>query len=292
MNWRKGLYGVAVAVALTIVTAMQMQSKQETILMQVNRETWPFALPRLPFSYDALEPAIDTKTVEVHYSRHHKAYVDALNKAMKGTDWTKYRLEELFSQASKLPTAIRNNVGGHWNHTFYWNCIRSPMANPGPSKKMLTILEKNFGSFDAFKAQFKEAGVTEFGSGWTWLIVKPDGSLAVVASNNQDNPLMDMAERKGTPILTCDVWEHAYYLKYLNRRDEYMDSFWNVVNWQRVEELLDSAVPISTAEVTSSYERCRWTVAATEPDELACLLAVTSTLMRSPGFSARLPLSG
>ncbi|MBS0634298.1 MAG: superoxide dismutase [Verrucomicrobia bacterium] len=220
---------------------MQLQSKQQTILTQVNSEKWPFSLPALPFSYDALEPAIDAKTVDIHYSRHHKAYVDALNKALAGTKWSGYRLEELFAVADTLPPAIRNNSGGHWNHTFYWNCIRSPMANPGPSKKMLTLLEKNFGSFEEFKAKFKETGVTEFGSGWAWLVVKPDGSLALYASNDQANPL---TEKLGKPILACDVWEHAYYLKYLNRRDEYMDAFWNVVNWQRVEELLDSAVSL------------------------------------------------
>lgn len=237
MNWRKVASGIGVAVVLTVITAMQMQPKNETILTQVNREVWPFSLPTLPFSYDGLEPDIDAKTVEVHYSRHHKAYVEALNKALSGTSWQKMRLEPMFAQASKLPAAIRDNAGGHWNHTFYWNIMRAPTANPGPSKLMLDLIDKNFGSFDNFKAKFKEAGTSRCGSGWTWLVVMPDGSLQTFSTSNQDNPLMDTAVVKGTPILACDVWEHAYYLKYLNLRGDYMDAFWNLVNWQRVEEL-------------------------------------------------------
>ncbi len=239
MNIRKLVWGVSCALVLTLVTAMQMgNSKEEGMVAKVSREVWPFTLPQLPYSYDALEPSIDAKTVDVHYSRHHKAYVDALNKAVSGTAWQKTPLEELFSNASKLSSPIRNNAGGHWNHTFYWSIMRRAQDNPGPSQKLKDLLIKNFGSVDAFKAKFREAGLTDFGSGWSWLIQLPDASLVIYASHNQDNPLMDTAEVRGTPLLACDVWEHAYYLKYLNRRDEYMDAFWNIVDWQRVEENL------------------------------------------------------
>ncbi len=240
MNWRKVVSGFAVAAVLTIITAMQMQPKNDNILVQVNSETYPFTLPPLPFAFDALEPVIDAKTVDVHYSRHHKAYVDNLNKAIKGNaKWQKMKLEELFSEASKLPAGVRNNAGGHWNHTFYWNIMRSPNANPGPSQKLLDELVKNFGSLGEFKAKFQEAGLSMFGSGWAWLVKMPDGSLKITSSHNQDNPLMDKAEVQGKPLLNCDVWEHAYYLKYLNRRDQYLEGFWKVVDWQRVEDLLN-----------------------------------------------------
>ncbi len=235
MSSRKVLIGFGVAALLTLICAMQMEPKASSIVAQVNREVWPFTLPPLPFDYTTLEPVIDAKTVDIHYSRHHKAYVDALNKAIGGSRFQKLKLEELFAQASKLPAPIRNNAGGHWNHTFYWSIMRSPANNPGPSPRLVEALNKNFGSFDAFKAKFREAGLTDFGSGWSWLVLMPDGTLQVYASHNQDNPLMDNAEVRGKPLLACDVWEHAYYLKYLNRRDEYMDSFWNIVDWQRVE---------------------------------------------------------
>lgn len=239
MSWRKIFCCLGLGTLLTLTLEIQGQSAEKSIMIETNRETSPFTLPPLPFAFDALEPYIDTKTVTVHYSRHHKAYVDALNKAISGTEWQKKTLEELFSQASKLPASIRNNAGGHWNHSFYWSIMRSPANNPGPSPELKKALEKAFGSFDAFKAKFREAGITDFGSGWSWLVRTPDGSLKIYASHNQDNPLMDISEVKGTPLLACDVWEHAYYLKYLNRRDEYMDSFWNLVDWQRVENLLN-----------------------------------------------------
>lgn len=238
MRWRKMVYGFSVAAALTLITAMQIQPNYQTILTQVNKETWPFSLPRLPFAYTALEPSIDAKTVDIHYMRHHKAYVDGLNKALKGTAWQNLRLEELFAQASTLPTQVINMAGGHWNHTFYWNGLRTPKSNPGPSKKLAALLKKNFGTVEAFKTKFVLAGLTEFGSGWAWLVLMPNGSLQICATNDQDNPLMDTSKVRGKPLLACDVWEHAYYLKYLNRRDEYMNSYWDIVDWQRIEELL------------------------------------------------------
>lgn len=240
MSLRKLMFGFGVAALITIVAAMQIEPKENNIVSKASQERWPFTFPPLPFAYNTLEPDIDARTVDIHYNRHHKAYVEALNKAINGTAWQKTKLEELFKEASKLPAQIRNNAGGHWNHTFYWSILRSPVNNPGPSQKLLDALTKNFGSFDIFKAKFREAGLTNFGSGWAWLVRLPDGSLTVYASHNQDNPLMDNSEIQGTPLLTCDVWEHAYYLKYLNRRDEYMDAFWKVVDWQRVEAILDA----------------------------------------------------
>lgn len=241
MNWKKTAYGFAVALVLTLITAMQMQDSQKPDMVELaGKEQFPFSLPKLPFAYDALEPSIDAKTVDIHYNRHHKAYVDALNKAVKGSTSQNKDLDTLIRTAGKLPASIRNNAGGHWNHTFYWSILRSAENNPGPSAKLIAELTKNFGSFDEFKKQFKEAGVTDFGSGWAWLVRLPDGSLQVYASHNQDNPLMDISKVRGKPILACDVWEHAYYLKYLNRRDEYMDNFWNIIDWERVEALLNT----------------------------------------------------
>jgi len=237
MGWRKVVAASGMVGALLIALAMQLQPTGKSIMAEVDRQKGLFVLPPLPFQYDSLEPSIDTKTVEVHYSRHHKAYVDALNKAVPGSNFEKNTLLELFAQASRLPPIIRNNAGGHWNHAFYWSVLRSVQNNRGPSPRMKKLLEEAFGTFDNFKALFRQAGVTTFGSGWAWLIKDQNGKLAITATRNQDNPLMDVAEIKGTPLLTCDVWEHAYYLKYLNRRDEHIDAFWNIVDWQRIEEL-------------------------------------------------------
>ena len=195
-----------------------------------------FTLPKLRYSYRDLEPSIDAKTLDIHYSKHHKAYVDNLNKAIKGTKWENMTLEELFSQTSALPAVIKNNAGGHWAHSFYWRCMRPAREKqeiPEPLKQALT---KQFNSVEQFKELFIQAGLSQFGSGWAWLVQLPDGSLAICNTPNQDNPLMNTAEVKGTPLFCCDVWEHAYYLKYQNRRDTYLDSFWNVVNWQFIAE--------------------------------------------------------
>ena len=193
-----------------------------------------FTLPALPYAYEALEPHIDKQTMQIHHDKHHQAYVDNLNKAIAGTDNENKSLEELVKHAGSISPAVRNNGGGHWNHSFFWESLA---ANAGgqPDGKLAEAINSAFGSFDAFKEKFNNAGMTRFGSGWAWLI-NQDGKLAVSSTPNQDNPLMDVAEAKGTPLLGCDVWEHAYYLKYQNKRADYLNAFWNVVNWKKVAE--------------------------------------------------------
>lgn len=198
-----------------------------------------FTLPNLPYAHDALEPHIDTQTMQIHHGKHHQAYVDNLNKAIAGTPNENKSLEELLAAAGTISPAVRNNGGGHWNHSFFWEII-GPNAGGEPTGSLKEAINKAFGSFDAFKEKFNTAGATRFGSGWAWLLVK-DGKLEVTSTPNQDNPLMDVAEVKGTPILGVDVWEHAYYLKYQNRRPEYLAAFWNVVNWNKVQEHFDKA---------------------------------------------------
>ncbi|RYY38941.1 MAG: superoxide dismutase [Chitinophagaceae bacterium] len=195
-----------------------------------------FTLPALPYAHDALEPHIDTQTMQIHHGKHHQAYVDNLNKAIAGTEHENKSLEELVRNAGSISPAVRNNGGGHWNHSFFWTVI-GPNAGGQPTGALAEAITKSFGSFDAFKEKFNTAGATRFGSGWAWLIKKEDGSLDVTSTPNQDNPLMEVAEVKGTPLLGCDVWEHAYYLKYQNRRPEYLAAFWSVVNWNKVSEL-------------------------------------------------------
>ncbi len=194
-----------------------------------------FELPALPYATDALEPHIDKMTMEIHHGKHHQAYVDNLNKALAGTESADAKIEDILKNISKFPMAVRNNGGGHFNHTLYWS-IMSPNGGGAPSGDLAKDIDATFGSFDAFKTKFAEAGTTRFGSGWAWLCVKADGSLCVCSSPNQDNPLMDVAECPGTPILGMDVWEHAYYLKYQNKRPDYISAFWNVVNWTAVAE--------------------------------------------------------
>lgn len=192
-----------------------------------------FTLAPLPYASNALEPNIDQQTMEIHHGKHHNAYVTNLNNALAGSENENKSLEELLASISTLPVAVRNNGGGHWNHTFFWN-IMSPNAGGAPTGNLAEAIEKTFGSFDAFKEEFNKAATTRFGSGWAWLVVLADGSLKVTSTPNQDNPLMDLAEVKGKPVLGLDVWEHAYYLKYQNRRPDYIGSFWNVVNWEAV----------------------------------------------------------
>jgi Fe-Mn family superoxide dismutase len=194
-----------------------------------------FELPALPYATNALEPSIDAKTMEVHHGGHHKAYVTKLNAAVKGTDQESKSLEELMKNVSKLPTAVRNNGGGHYNHTLFWT-ILSPNAGGQPSGDLAEAINKKFGSFDKFKEEFSDAAATRFGSGWAWLAVDAQGDLFVTSTPNQDNPLMDVADSKGTPVLGLDVWEHAYYLKYQNLRPDYVSAFWNVVNWEEVSK--------------------------------------------------------
>jgi superoxide dismutase, Fe-Mn family len=189
-----------------------------------------FELPKLGYEYAALEPHIDARTMEIHYTKHHQAYINNLNNAIAGTDLENKTLAELMTGVSKLPVAVRNNGGGHFNHTLFWT-VMTPNGGGLPKGDLLDAINRYFGSFDKFKEQFSNAGMTRFGSGWAWLI-KAGDDLKITSTPNQDNPLMDLAEIKGTPILGVDVWEHAYYLKYQNRRNEYLAAFWNVVNWE------------------------------------------------------------
>ena len=191
-----------------------------------------FTLPALPYGFDALEPHIDTTTMQIHHGKHHQAYVDNLNKAIAGTPHEGKSLEELVRHAGQISTPVRNNGGGHWNHSFFWESL-APGAGGAPAGKLLEDINAAFGSFEGMKEKFNAAGMGRFGSGWAWLIVK-DGKLEISSTPNQDNPLMDVAEVKGTPLLGADVWEHAYYLKYQNRRADYLAAFWNLVNWSKV----------------------------------------------------------
>jgi superoxide dismutase, Fe-Mn family len=193
-----------------------------------------FTLPALPYAHDALEPHIDTTTMQIHHGKHHQAYVDNLNKAIAGTPNENKSLEELVKVAGTISPAVRNNGGGHWNHSFFWE-ILGPKSGGAPGGSLGEAINAAFGSFDGFKEKFNAAGVGRFGSGWAWLILQ-DGKLVISATPNQDNPLMDVAEVKGTPVLGVDVWEHAYYLKYQNRRPEYLANIWNVINWNKVSE--------------------------------------------------------
>jgi len=198
-----------------------------------------FELPSLPYAFNALEPHIDARTMEIHHGKHHQAYVNNLNNAIKDTDAANKSLEEIIGNISKYSMAVRNNGGGHWNHSFFWT-IMAPNAGGAPTGDLANAINATFGSLDTFKEQFANAGATRFGSGWAWLVLH-EGKLVVTSTPNQDNPLMDIADVKGTPILGLDVWEHAYYLNYQNRRPDYIGAFWNVVNWNKVAELFANA---------------------------------------------------
>jgi Fe-Mn family superoxide dismutase len=197
-----------------------------------------FKLPDLAYAYDALEPYIDTRTMEIHHSKHHSAYTNNLNAAVSGTAMENLSIDELIKNVSKYPVAVRNNGGGYFNHTLFWKFMK-PKGGGQPTGALLEAIKKSFGSFDDFRKQFTSAAATRFGSGWAWLVKTPSG-LVVTSTPNQDNPLMDLAEVKGVPVLTIDVWEHAYYLKYQNRRPEYIEAFWNVINWDFASEQFKS----------------------------------------------------
>ncbi|MGB0242809.1 MAG: superoxide dismutase [Bacteroidia bacterium] len=198
-----------------------------------------FELPKLSYDFSALEPHIDAKTMEIHHGKHHQAYVGKLNDAIAGTELEGQSIEELMSNVSKHSAAVRNNGGGHFNHTLFWS-VMSPNGGGEPTGKLAEAINKTFGSFEEFKTQFASAAATRFGSGWAWLVVH-DNNLVVTSTPNQDNPTMDIAEVKGTPILGLDVWEHAYYLNYQNRRPDYIGAFWNVVDWNVVGQLFEQA---------------------------------------------------
>lgn len=198
-----------------------------------------FELKPLPYPSDALEPYIDKQTMEIHHDKHHKAYTDKLNGAIEGTDMASKPIEEILKNVGGN-AAVRNNGGGYYNHNLFWE-ILGPNGGGQPSGALAEAINKKFGSFDKFKEEFNNAAATRFGSGWAWLIVSSNGEVAVTSTPNQDNPLMDVAEQKGTPILGLDVWEHAYYLKYQNKRPDYISAFWNVVNWDAVAKRYEQA---------------------------------------------------
>jgi Fe-Mn family superoxide dismutase len=200
----------------------------------------PFTLAPLPYAHEALEPHIDTLTMQIHHGKHHQAYVDNLNKAIAGTPHENKSIEQLVKEAGSISPAVRNNGGGHWNHTFFWESL-APQAGGEPSGKLGDAIQATFGSYTSFQEKFAAAGMTRFGSGWAWLIVK-EGKLEIFSTPNQDNPLMDIAETKGTPLLGVDVWEHAYYLKYQNRRADYLTAFWNVINWSAIAARFEKAL--------------------------------------------------
>lgn len=239
MQRRKFIAALSSIPAISVIGKVENQLNKINNHIRSNNKMAKFELPQLPYSYDTLEPYIDKMTMEIHHTKHHNAYVTNLNKAVEGTELDGKSLEEMFKMISKVPVAVRNNGGGHWNHSLFWTLMKQN-GGGNPTGKVADAITSAFGSFDEFKNKFNTAATTRFGSGWAWLLVQ-DGKLVVSSTPNQDNPLMDVAEVKGTPILGLDVWEHAYYLKYQNRRPEYIDNWWNVVSWDKVNELFSKA---------------------------------------------------
>lgn len=199
-----------------------------------------FTLPDLPYDYDALEVSIDARTMEIHHTKHHNTYITNLNNAIAGSELEDKSIEELCANAGSISPAVRNNGGGHWNHSFFWNIMTGDSMG-SPTGALADDINATFGGLDAMKEKFNTAGATRFGSGWAWLTISADGKLEISSTPNQDNPLMDVADVKGTPILGLDVWEHAYYLRYQNLRPAYMQAWWDVVNWNKVSELYTAA---------------------------------------------------
>jgi superoxide dismutase, Fe-Mn family len=240
MERRKFVKSVGLAAAVAYVSPKVLGNKKSD-LNTVGIESAPvLEFPALPYAYDALEPYIDARTMEIHYDRHHRTYFNNLVNALKGTPVENTPVAEIFATISKQSDAIRNNGGGYYNHNFFWNSLAPKSA--GPSAGLTEALTKSFGSVDKFKEAFTNAAKTRFGSGWAWLYVNSEKALAVGSTPNQDNPLMDISTVKGTPLLTLDVWEHAYYLKYQNKRVDYIDAFWNIVNWDEVNKRFAAAL--------------------------------------------------
>jgi Fe-Mn family superoxide dismutase len=240
MERRNFIKNLGLGVAATVVAGKSFAGKvtNSKNLTMENFNTLEF--PALPFAYDALEPYIDARTMEIHYDRHHRAYFNNFVNAIKGTPLENTSIEKIFAAVSSAGDPVRNNGGGFYNHVFFWNNLAPKSA--GPSAGVSAAITKTFGSIDKFKEAFNNAAKTRFGSGWAWLYLNADKNLAVGSTPNQDNPLMDVSLVKGTPLLTIDVWEHAYYLKYQNKRADYIDAFWNVVNWEEVDKRYQLAV--------------------------------------------------
>lgn len=203
-----------------------------------------FEFADLPYAYDALEPHIDRQTMEIHHTKHHKAYYDKFTAALNESEFKDMQIEEIFRNISKAPAVIRNNGGGYYNHNLFWE-IMSPNGGGNPTGRLAEEINKAFGSFEQFKIKFNDAAANRFGSGWAWLCVSEDGNLSVCSTPNQDNPLMDVVECKGTPIMGLDVWEHAYYLKYQNRRPDYINAFWSVLDWSKVNARYEEAASVT-----------------------------------------------
>jgi superoxide dismutase, Fe-Mn family len=235
MDRRKFIFSMA---AVPLVAGLSPVEKKINLLYnQKNRRNLmaKFELPKLPYEYDALEPYIDKQTMEIHHTKHHQAYVTNLNKALEGSEGEGKSLEDLMKNISKYPVAVRNNGGGHYNHSLFWTLMKKN-GGGNPQGEVEKAINSSFGSFEQFKKQFSEAAMGRFGSGWAW-VISNNGKLEITSTPNQDNPLMDVAEKKGSPILGIDVWEHAYYLKYQNKRAEYVENWWNVVNWEEVSNI-------------------------------------------------------
>ena len=222
------------------ITRISGKTMGSTILLPGQGEPKEYLLPDLPYAYDALEPHIDAMTMQIHHDKHHAAYTKNFNAAVQDAGIADMDIKDIFKNVSKYPAGVRNNGGGYYNHKLYWNAM-SPDGGGIPKGELLKAIETTFGSFDSFKEKFSNAATTRFGSGWAWLVYS-DGKLVVTSTPNQDNPLMDIAEVKGQPLLLIDVWEHAYYLKYQNRRPEYIAAFWNVINWEFVSENYQKAI--------------------------------------------------
>jgi len=240
MERRNFIKNLGLGVAATYITGKSL-GQNVTNLNNINMENFQtLEFPALPYAYDALEPYIDARTMEIHYDRHHRTYFNNYVNAVKGTPLENLPLEKVFASVSTAGDAVRNNGGGFYNHILFWNNLGK--GSSGPSAELSSVINQAFGSFDKFRETFNNAGKTRFGSGWAWLYLTADKKLAVASTPNQDNPLMDLSPVKGTPLLTLDVWEHAYYLKYQNKRADYIDAFWNVVNWDEVTRRYKAAV--------------------------------------------------
>lgn len=222
---------------LFLMTFFILSASAQASLKNLNQLRAPFKLPSLPYAENSLEKAIDAETMKIHHGKHHQSYVDNLNKATQGQ---KSNLLDLLKKASSSPAAIRNNAGGHWNHAFFWQILSGKESDNQMPERLQKEIEAKWGSIDKFKAEFEAAGAGQFGAGWAWLIRTAEG-LEITSTPNQDNPLMDVVSRRGWPVLGADVWEHAYYLKYQNRRADYLKGFWSVVNWKKVDEFNQEA---------------------------------------------------
>ncbi len=240
MERRNFVKSLGLGVAATLVAGKSISGELTKSMNSTMEQITTHEFPALPFAYDALEPYIDARTMELHYDKHHRAYFNNFINAIKGTRYDSMSMENIFAAISAAGDPVRNNGGGFYNHWLFWNNLAA--KSTGPSPQLTAALNKAFGSFDKFKETFSNAAKTRFGSGWAWLYVTPDEVLQVGSSPNQDNPLMDVSPIKGAPLLALDVWEHAYYLKYQNRRPEYIDAFWNVVNWEEVNKRYQQAV--------------------------------------------------